>query len=128
MKFRFLLLATFALAPLTARADDPKPPATGVAHIKLSGSLDEGPVAESPFGASGENLKIKIDRIKKAAKDANVHALYLEIDDLSIHFGKLAEIRRAVADFRKTGKKTYAYLEDGSAMDYLVASSCETVA
>ena len=42
--------------------------------------------------------------------------------------GKLAELRRAVADFRKTGKKTYAYMEDGSAMEYLVASSCDVVA
>ena len=38
MTFRFFLLAIFALAPLSARAADPKPPTSiGVAHIKLSG-------------------------------------------------------------------------------------------
>src|SRR5262245_23834196 len=129
MTLRLFILATFALVPFTVRADDPKKPAqTTVAHIKLSGGLDEGPVAESPFGPASENLKAKLDRIKTAAKDPAVKALYLEVGDLSIQFGKLAEVRRAVADFRKTGKKTYAYLEEGGTMEYLVASSCEAVA
>src|SRR5713226_4255654 len=51
MTFRLFLIATLALAPLAARADDPKKPApAGIAHIKLSGNLDEGPIPESPFG------------------------------------------------------------------------------
>ena len=40
---------------------------TTLAHIKLSGSLNEAPVATDPlFGTGAENFKTKLDRIKKA--------------------------------------------------------------
>jgi protease-4 len=109
-----------------ARAADH--PVATVAHIKLSGSLDEAPIAADPFfGIAGENFKSKLDRIKKAKNDGSVQGLYLEIDDLSMGWGMLDELRRAVADFRKTGKKAYAYLESADAKDYLLATACDEI-
>ena len=100
-----------------------------VAHIKLSGELDESPVpGESLFGAPPENLRIKLDRIRKAAKDDRIDALYVELDGLSVGFGKVNEIRRAIADFRATGKKAYAYAEELGTLDYLVALACDGIA
>src|SRR5690348_8064919 len=66
--------------PAQTQKDDKKPAdekpegkVARVAHIKLSGDLDESPVpGESLFGAPPENLKIKLDRIRKAAKDDRV--------------------------------------------------------
>ncbi len=123
------LLALTAL-PLTAarlRAADDEP-APAVAHIKLSGDLDEAPVSSDPlFGGGGENFKSKLDRIHKAAKDDAVKALYLEIDGVSAGWGKLDELTRAIAEFRKTGKKVFAYMEGGEAKDYLLATSCDEI-
>src|SRR5581483_201295 len=79
------------------------------------------------FGRSGENLKAKLDRIKKAKDDKTVRALYLQIDGVEAGWGKLGELRHAVADFRKSGKKVYAYLESGESKDYLLALSCDEV-
>ncbi len=122
-----LALAAF-VAPLTAagvRAADSTPV---VAHIKLSGDLDEAPVSDDPlFGGVAENFKSKLDRIHKAAKDDAVKALYLEIDGVTAGWGKLDELTRAVAEFRKTGKKTYAYMEGGDAKDYLLATACDEI-
>ncbi|HVS39617.1 MAG TPA: signal peptide peptidase SppA [Gemmataceae bacterium] len=122
------LIALIALTPMTARlraADDSTP---AVAHIKLTGDLDEAPVAaDSLLGGSSENFKSKLDRIKKAAKDDNVKALYLEIDDLGVGWGKMDELARAIAEFRKTGKKVFAYIEGGEAKDYLLATSCDEI-
>jgi protease IV len=109
-----------------ARADSP--PESQIAHIRLSGSLDESPVAESPFGSSAENFRAKIERIRKAKDDPKVVALYLQIEDVSIGFGRLCELRRALADFRAAGKKSFAYLDDGGTMEYLVALACDQVA
>src|SRR5262249_24793557 len=68
-----------------------------VAHVKLSGTLDEAPTPSDPlFGSLSENIKAKLDRIAKAKKDANVKALILEIEDLSIGWGKVDELRHAI--------------------------------
>ncbi len=120
-------LAVLALAATRSRAAEPA--AVTVAHIRLAGELDEAPAGEDPlFGGLGENLKAKIDRIKKARDDKAVRALYLEIDGLRAGWGKLDELRRAVTDFRKSGKKAFAYLQDGETKDYLLALSCDEVA
>jgi protease-4 len=109
--------------------DKPEGKVARVAHIKISGALDESPVpAESLFGAPPENLGIKLDRIKKAAKDDRISALYVELKDLEIGFGKVNELRRAIADFRKAGKKAYAYAESLGTKEYLVALACDGIA
>jgi protease-4 len=98
------------------------------AHIKQSGSQGEAPPRSDPhIGTAAEKFKSKLDRIKKAKNDDSVGGLYLEIDGLSLGFGKIDELRRAVADFRKSGKKAYAYLESAEGKDYLVASACDAV-
>src|SRR5688500_15728870 len=95
-----------AALAVPVRADEPKKdetpkPVATVAHIKLKGSLEEGPVAEDPlFGTSAENFKAKLERIRKAKKDAAVKALYLELDGLDVGLGKIDELTRAIADFR----------------------------
>jgi protease IV len=127
----FVLVGIVLMLPVTARAEEKnkdKPAPPGVAHIKLSGELDEAPVADSPFGASAENLKSKIERINKAAKDKNIQALYLEIDELTIGFGKLAELQRAISEFRQSGKRTYVYFEEGGAKDLLIGLNCDVIA
>jgi protease-4 len=99
-----------------------------LAHIKLTGSLDEAPVAADPFfGSTSENFKSKLDRIKKAKDDSSIQGLLLQIDDLSLGWGKVDELHRAIADFRASGKKAYAYLESGSTKDYVVAASCDEI-
>lgn len=103
-------------------------PLPRVAHLKLSGALDETPVdTDNPFGGTAENLRSTLDRIRKAAKDPKVKALYLELGDLDVGFGKLNEIRRAVTDFRASGKKAFAYAESLGTKSYLVALACDTI-
>ncbi len=127
----YLPLALMGLAALpftNCRVRAAEETASVVAHIKLSGELDETPVSSDPlFGGAAENFKSKLDRIHKAAKDDAVKALYLEIDGVSMGWGKLDELTRAVAEFRKTGKKAFAYMEGGEAKEYLLATSCDEI-
>jgi protease-4 len=127
------LAATTAALVLTlwgapAQADDIARSKT-LAHIKLSGEFDEAPPASDPlFGVLEENFKAKLDRIKKARKDSSISALYLELDGASLGWAKLDELSRVLADFRKSGKKVFAYLETGDPKDYLIALSCDEIA
>jgi protease-4 len=131
--FAIAIMLALGLAFLPARADDAAKPAAAVAaanvaHIKLSGDFDEAAAAgESLFSPGAETIKIKLDRIAKAKKDDTVKALYLQIDGLSLGWGKMHELRTAILDFRKSGKKVHAYMEDGGTMDYLIAAACDEV-
>jgi protease-4 len=99
-----------------------------VAHVKLSGSLDEAPVpADSLFGAPPENFKIKLDRIRKAAKDPTVKALYLELGEFEAGFGKLNELKKAIGEVKAAGKKTYTFAEELKAKGYLLGLACDKV-
>lgn len=139
---RWLIAAAALCAVAYAPADEPKKknpftdsvadvqPAKAtpkVAHIKLSGGFDEAPGGEPLFGPPAENLIAKLDRIKKAAKDPEVKALYLQIGGLDVGFGKLHELQRAVAEFRKSGKKVHAYAEELGTKEYLLAVGCDRV-
>jgi protease-4 len=130
MRFSFIVggfVALFVMArgPVVHGAD---PSTATLAHIRLHGDLDEAPTAEDPiFGTPAENFQSKIDRIRKAQKDKNINGLFLQIDGLEIGWGKLNELRQAIAAFRKAGKKAYAYFESGDTKDYLLAIACDEV-
>jgi protease-4 len=112
-------------APPARAADEPK--TTNVAQIRLNGSLSEEPATSDIFNVSHENFRAKLARIKKARDDKDVKALFLQLDGLQIGFAKVDELRKAIADFRATGKKAYAFLETGMGKDYLVALACDEV-
>ena len=108
------------------KKDEKKPAGPKVAHIKLNGDIDESPVADDAlFGRPQENLNAKLNRIRKAAKDADVTTIYFELDDVQVGFGKLNELKRAIADARKAGKKTVAYAESLSPKSYLLGLACD---
>jgi protease-4 len=100
-----------------------------VAHFRLAGSLDEKAPSSDPLlgSALGENFKARIERLHKASRDKDVQAVLLELDGLSIGWGKLDELTQAVQRVRASGKKVYAYLESGSTKDYLLGLACDEV-
>ena len=110
------------------RKDDKKEeaPLPRVAHVKLSGGLEEGASDDEPMGGGG--LRAAVDRIRKAAKDDKVKALYLELGGLDVGFGKVNELRAAVGEFRASGKKAFAWSEGLDNKSYLVALACDAVA
>ena len=123
-----IILTSFLCGAVVIPAQAAERTVVTLAHIKLSGSLDESPVGTDPLlGVAGENFKNKLDRIKKARNDDSVKALFLQIDDLGIGWAKLDALHAALADFRKTGKKVYGYIESGSSKDYVLACACDEI-
>jgi protease-4 len=124
-----VVLAVALLAGLTYGQDDVKKTTVPqVAHIRLAGALDEAPVAADPlFGSSPENFRMKLERIRKAQNDKNIQGLVLHLDGLQIGFAKMEELRKVIAEFRKSGKKVFTYMESGDAKDYLVACESDRV-
>ena len=112
-----------------ARADDPTPPTPPVVFdLTLKGSLGEEPAAVGFDGASiKDNLKGIVDRIAKAKTDPGVKGLVVRLNGLAIGLAKGYEVRRAIADFRASGKRAYAFLESAENADYVVATAADEI-
>ena len=88
---------------------------------------EKAPAADNLFGSVGETFETRLGRIRKAGADKAVSALLLEIDGPALGWGKMHELTRAIADFRATGKKVYAYIDGGANADYMIALACDDV-
>jgi protease IV len=133
MRIRLLTLA-FALSTgiTPALADDQpasKPaPTPIVVDLTLKGGLTEEPAPVGMDGASiRDNLKGVVERIGKAQADPVVKGLVVRIHGLSLGLAKGYELRQAIAKFRESGKKAYAFLESAENADYLVASAADEI-
>jgi protease-4 len=67
--------------------------------------------------------------LRKAAVDGRVQAVLLLLNPLQCDWGKASELRDAVREFRRTGKKVYAYIEEAPSfdMEYYVATACDKI-
>jgi protease IV len=72
-----------------------------------------------------------VTAIKKAAKDDRIKGMLItgsfEPADFGTGYACLKELREAILDFKKTGKRVYAYLEAPTTRDYYVASAASTI-
>jgi protease-4 len=132
LRYRILialaLLGCIGYAEAQDDAKGAKKP-TKIAEIRLSGELSESPINSEPiFASASENLRMKLERIAKASKDPEVAGILIKLDGITGGWAKIAELRRAIAAARKAGKKVYAYMEDGSSRDFVVATEADLIA
>jgi protease-4 len=128
----YLSVPVFAADTTDGKDKDKKETAQEViAHFHLKGSLED--LGSSSGGnpllgaVGGDTLPAAIERIQKAKKDKHVKALYLQIEDLHISWGRVNELRAALKDFRSSGKKVYVYAEDLGMPEYLVACAADEI-
>ncbi len=73
-------------------------------------------------------LKDLLDAIRAAKDDKRIKALYLDVDDMSgAGLTKLRDLRAAVADFKKSGKKVVAYSDGMLQAPYYLAAQADEV-
>ncbi len=99
-------------------------------HISLSGSLpDYRP--DDPFekllGRTTLDLKKVRDVLEKAAVDERIEGVIIEPTLLQCGYAMAEEIQQYIKNYRKSGKKIYAYSEYAFMRDMLIASACDSV-
>ncbi len=111
------------------KKDDEAPPKKKVsyAHIELKGSFAEGSASPGLFGEVVENLDAALARIKKAADDEKLAGVIVHIDNPTVGWAKVHELRAAIAKVRAKGKPVYAWMESASTPDYLLAAACDRI-
>lgn len=108
-------------------------PARAYLEVNLAGSVEE--VAPPDF-LSAIFLRAKPLTIydfwmnmRKAAVDSRVQAVLLRLNMLQCDWAKATEIRDAILEFRRSGKKVYAYIEEAPDfdMEYYLATACDRI-
>ena len=100
--------------------------------LKLNGSIDEqgtdntiGKLTGNYIPSTG--LNDILSAIKKAKDEENIKGIYIDAGVLSTNYATLQEIRSALEDFRKSGKKIIAYADTYSQGSYYLASVADKI-
>ena len=103
-----------------------------ILRLNLEGELIERE-RENPFAQLGDvapfvdaeslGLNSLLKKIRSAAGDANVKGLYLRFGNLRAGIASVHEIRKAITEFKKSGKFVYCYAEDYDQLGYYLASA-----
>jgi len=131
---RFLLAALLAVggfvptldAQESKKGDDAKKSKTAVVAVIKIKDMSESPAPPGLFGAQTDTLRSVLTRIKKAADDADVKALLIDVKS-GLGRGQANEIRTALKNFKKSGKKVYACAEAGDTSSYLIATGADDI-
>ena len=107
-----------------------------ILKIELKGAIVER-AADSPFeipaeipfmgGSSKTGLWDIRESLSKAKNDENIKGIYLVSTDFSAGWATLEAIRKALIDFKESGKFIYAYGEVYSEKSYYLASVADKV-
>ena len=100
--------------------------------LNLSGSLQEqsddnvfGLFAQDSFGSLG--LDEILSAIKKAKETDKIKGIYIESGMFVADYASRQEIRNALLDFKKSGKKIVAYADSYSQGNYYIASVADKI-
>src|SRR5919199_1396641 len=127
-----LLLAGCVVALVVMSLDrEPEIPNNSVLVLKVEGSLPDftnaDEISSRFFGAEPNSLSNLLLQLRKAKADKRVGAVLLDIGMVGGGWAKAEEIRDAVADFRKSGKPIYSYMEFGGDKEYFISTAAERV-
>lgn len=121
------LVGMIASSQATKNVDD-----NSVLVLNLSGSMDErsqGSLLSMLGGSTTDNpgLENTLQAIKKARTNDNIKGIYIEAGLFSSDFASMQELRKALVDFRKSGKWIVAYADTYTQGTYYIASAANKV-
>jgi protease IV len=97
--------------------------------LRVPGALSEmepGGVF-GPFIEAAPTVRGYVEMLRRAKTDSRITSLIVKPTGAGALWGKVQEVRDAIADFRRSGKPTVAYLEYGGEQEFYLATACEKV-
>lgn len=68
-----------------------------------------------------------LQAIERSAEDSSIHGILLQIDNAAISFSQAEELRNALIEFRKSGKKVHAILTSMGNVEYYLSTAADTI-
>ena len=100
--------------------------------LRIGGELVETPpndvLGQLTGGARAQTVRGYVEALRRAKSDPRIDSvLIIPTPFQSPYWGKVQEIRDAVLDFRKSGKRISAYLEYAGEREYYLATAAEKI-
>ena len=131
--FFFLAVATFLAFIYSQFSRPAEIGAASYLEIGLSGPLPE---LDEPdwltahvLGRRPLSVHDIWENLRKAKVDSRIRCVLIRMGALGGGWAKAGELRDAILDFRRSGKKVYAYIEEAPEFDkeYFVATACDRI-
>ncbi|HWP39563.1 MAG TPA: signal peptide peptidase SppA [Tepidisphaeraceae bacterium] len=100
-----------------------------VAYIDLSRPVMEKPADFSLFaGTDRSTLRGIVDRLQRARDDKDVRAVLLTLGaEMQMNLAQAQEVRDALLELRRAGKKTFVYADSYDTISYTIASGATNI-
>ena len=100
--------------------------------LRIGGDLVETPpndvIGQLTGGARAQTVEGYVEALRRAKSDPRIDSvLIMPTPFQSPYWGKVQEIRDAVLDFRKSGKRISAYLEYAGEREYYLATAADKI-
>lgn len=129
--FALLLVAVIGLVLIAESLGRPSVPENSVLVLKVAGELPDysadDPAADLLGIPQPQSFSSLLTQLRKAKADKRIGAVLLDVEFSGLGWGKADELRRAIKDFRSSGKPIYAYSELGTNKEYYIASAAEKI-
>jgi len=96
-------------------------------EVGLSGKIVEENTRVSIFGKKRPTLMDLLTDIGRAKDDKTIKGILLRIDSFDMGLAKTQEIREAILDFKKSGKRVIAFMEIGGNKEYYLATAAHKI-
>jgi len=131
--FFFLFLAAVFSFIYLEFGRPPSVKARSYLEIRLSGEIKEQAPRDFWGSMFGQAPSISLHdiwmNIKKAKVDNRIKTIVLRFGYVQCDWAKMNEIRESILDFKKSGKKVYAYIDESIEFDkqYFLATACDRI-
>ena len=109
----------------------PAIPQAATLVLRPSGALQEVPsdtLVGQVLGREAGSVRALVDGLRLAKQDPRIRHVLLRPSTLDLpYWGKVQELRDAVLDFRRSGKKVTAFLEYGGDREYFLATAADRI-
>lgn len=128
--FRLLMFAlvVYTVGKIISIETKKKPVDLGTyVELKLSDKIAESRIV-TPFDIGSEiNFYGLLKNLEKAENDPRVEGIILKLDSVALSRGQAEEFAEKIKEFKKSGKKIYAYAPSFTNQNYMIASAADKI-
>lgn len=129
-KCAFLLALLVLVSPVFAEeqaTEEIVPPVKKYVAFTLGGTYTDTKTVNTFGTASTKTLRGLFKKLDTLKTDDEIAGIVFKIENVSVGWATLQEIRNKLNEFQETEKETIGYLENGGNAEYLLAAAMERV-